>query len=133
MNAKPAGFIFQDGLSEVTEGGDFVARVPGGITTREQLFEALHRELNLPSYFGGNWDALSDCLRDLSWIASRRVIIVHEAVPAMDTRTLKAYLDVLAECVNDWKPGEEHELVVIFPERAKVEICGLVKQSSAEP
>jgi len=127
MNAKPADFIFEDSLSEVIQSEDFVARVPGGITTRDQLFAVLRRELNLPSYFGGNWDALSDCLRDLSWIACRRVIITHEAIPGIDAANLQAYLDVLAECLNDWKPDEQHQLLVVFPDHAQPTIRGIIQ------
>ena len=133
MNAKSADFIFRDSLSGFRQGKDFVARVPAGIVTRDQLFAVLRRELNLPAYFGGNWDALSDCLRDLSWIACRRVIIAHEAVPGLDAANLQTYLDVLAECVNDWKPQEEHQLLVVFPDRAQPTIRGIVEGGPAQP
>ncbi|MFI6390597.1 barstar family protein [Nonomuraea sp. NPDC050540] len=32
--------------------------------TRAAFFEEVARVLRLPGYFGHNWDALSDCLRD---------------------------------------------------------------------
>lgn len=57
------------------DSSDFVAQIPAGLNSRHKLFAALRRELKLPGYFGENWDALADCLRDLSWIEQRRVII----------------------------------------------------------
>jgi RNAse (barnase) inhibitor barstar len=132
MDAQPAAFVFGDNLPELGQEDIFVARILGAIATRDQLFAVLARELRLPSYFGGNWDALSDCLRDLSWIEPRRVIIDHEAVPVLDTVTLRAYLEVLRDCATDWKPGEEHELLVRFPASAEARIRGIMKGGSAD-
>ena len=63
---------------------DYVARIPPSLNTRERLFDALIHELQLPAYFGENWDALSECLRDLSWIESKRVVILHTDLPPLD-------------------------------------------------
>lgn len=34
--------------------------------------------MKFPDYFGMNWDALSDCLRDLSWLDPKGVVVVLE-------------------------------------------------------
>ncbi len=34
---------------------------------KRALFTAFSREFSFPATFGGNWDALVDCLQDLSW------------------------------------------------------------------
>jgi RNAse (barnase) inhibitor barstar len=39
-----------------------------GCTDKDELLQRLARALQLPSSFGYNWDALADCLRDLSWL-----------------------------------------------------------------
>lgn len=36
-------------------------------TDKEQALARIARALDFPEWFGGNWDALSDCLADLSW------------------------------------------------------------------
>ena len=36
-----------------------------GISDREELFDVLSSSLNLPEYFGRNWDALADSLSDV--------------------------------------------------------------------
>lgn len=74
---------------------DFVAVVPLGLDTKEKLFDALGKELNFPSYFGRNWDALLDCLRDFSWIEKRRIIIIHRDIPPLSEKPLLLYLDTL--------------------------------------
>jgi len=101
----------------------FTAVVPAGICTREGLFDAYESELRLPHGFGRNWDALDECLRDLSWIAERRVSIIHRDLPALPKTQSATYLEILAYCVRDWKPGERHQLIVVFPSelRDKVE------------
>jgi RNAse (barnase) inhibitor barstar len=117
--ADVSQFFF--GIDEVVidDRADFVARVPAGISARDQLFESLKRGLVFPDYFGGNWDALSECLRDLSWIRKRRVVIVHESIPVLEANILAAYCDLLAECVRDWKGDDQHELVVVFPKESR--------------
>jgi hypothetical protein len=97
----------------------FVAHIPSGLRNRNALFKALSEELGFPDYFGNNWDALSECLRDLSWIHSHRVAIIHATLPALNKPDLLTYLKVLADCVQDWKPGEEHQLVVVFPQHCR--------------
>ena len=42
----------------------FIAWLPLNIHGKEELFIQLSNKLNLPDYFGFNWDALFDCLRD---------------------------------------------------------------------
>ena len=102
---------------------DFIAKVPSGISDREALFSVLRDELKFPAYFGNNWDALSECLRDLSWIPHRRVVILHEDLPSLDEREIVIYLEMISECVLDWQPDESHQLVVVFPPEARAAIA----------
>jgi RNAse (barnase) inhibitor barstar len=132
MSSPSSDFIFCNGLPQVSP-SDHVARIPGGIVTRDQLFSALSRELRFPAYFGQNWDALWDCLCDLSWIECRRVIIAHEAIPDLDAPTLRVYLELLAQCRQGWKPDEQHELVVTFPETAECIVRRIGGQALENP
>lgn len=127
MSARLAGICFSDNLSGFHESDDLIVRIPSSIATRDQLFDILSQELSLPSYFGRNWDALSECLRDLSWIDRRRVIIVHEGLPDLDSATLGSYLDLLVECIGDWTADDEHELLAVFPRHAEAEIRGILR------
>ncbi|HTP26066.1 MAG TPA: barstar family protein, partial [Anaeromyxobacteraceae bacterium] len=56
------------------------------------LMDALQDELRLPDYFGRNWDALWDVLRDLSWIQARRVVLAHLDLPCLAAPELRIYL-----------------------------------------
>jgi len=94
---------------------DFVTEIPAGLTSRDDLFKALQDKLKLPNYFGHNWDALQECLEDLSWIKQRRVIIIHRDVPALKQKDIAEYRDVLATSSQHWVSSGEHELLVAFP------------------
>lgn len=99
---------------------DFVVRIPSGITSKVALLRVLYEEARLPGYFGFNWDALSDCLRDLHWVQSHDVVLLHADVPALPPGVLRTYLEVLAECVTSWRAGGNHSLRVVFPSTARV-------------
>lgn len=44
------------------------------------VFTQFYENLRLPDYFGWNWNALRDCLSDLSWIpATRYLLMVDDA------------------------------------------------------
>ena len=100
---------------------NLVAIVPAGIRSVETLFSILSKALNFP-YFGRNWNALSDCLRDFWWTDIFQITMIHRDIPALGTDATRTYLDVLAYCVEDWKPGEDHQLRVVFPLSQKVAI-----------
>jgi hypothetical protein len=40
------------------------------------LFQAFARDLEFPSYFGFNWDALDECVADLEWLPAAGYMIV---------------------------------------------------------
>ncbi len=68
LEADPAVRVLADESSLPPEAGsgEIRARISGaGISGEEELFSALAAELSFPEWFGANWDALLDCLRDL--------------------------------------------------------------------
>lgn len=103
-----------------------VVEIPNGIHTVEELFTTIDKGLRLPSYFGRNWSALSDCLRDLHWVQERSVEIWHRDMPHLPEADAVNYLSVLAEAALDWQEGEVHSLKVFFPEPTKNLIQKLV-------
>ncbi|MFG2340428.1 barstar family protein [Streptomyces yangpuensis] len=68
-----------------TTGTTYVARVDGReMTDLDAVFRSFYDGLRLPDYFGWNWNALHDCLRDLHWLpADHRVLIVEAADEAL--------------------------------------------------
>src|SRR5262245_33002468 len=74
-----------------------------GIKSKAALLEALSVTLSFPDYFGGNWDALGECICDLSWLPPGDMILRHEDLPmAEDRAALSTYLSILQDAVETW-------------------------------
>ena len=110
-------FCFSVGELGLDPAEDFIARIPAGLNSREALFGALCRELQLPEYFGGNWDALSECVRDFHWVPRRRIVVLHEDLPLLDPEAVASYIDILSGAVEFWMAQKGHEFIVTFPAR----------------
>lgn len=93
--------------------------MPTHVANKAELLKALNERLNLPDYFGFNWDALFECLRDFNWVKERLVVVVHRDLPALSENDLKIYLSLLSDASFDWKPGDEHQLEVVFHEKLR--------------
>jgi RNAse (barnase) inhibitor barstar len=141
MSTSKPTFVFADNLSSIATDQDFLLKVPSGVESTADLFSWYQKEARFPDYFGRNWDAFLDCLRDFSWIEKKRIIIAHADVPLSgNEKELRTYLEILATVVDDWKevkegplaehpremPFFEHELVVIFPSAAEARIMNLL-------
>jgi hypothetical protein len=121
-----APFVFYEDSTDAL-GDGMIASVRAGIASVDELFDVLSEELHLPGYFERTWDALDEVLDDLSWLAPRRVVIVHADLPELPAEQLRAYLQVLRTVVDEWtrRPGA-HELVVAFPEAEQLGIRRLL-------
>ena len=52
-------------LDALREGGLAAAKVPlKGAASKQELLERIAQALKFPEWFGGNWDALEDCLTE---------------------------------------------------------------------
>lgn len=45
---------------------------------KEDFLGLVSRALKFPDWFGHNWDALADCLKDLSWLPGAGFVLVLE-------------------------------------------------------
>jgi len=91
--------------------------VPKNIQTKEDLFAAYRNGLNFPDYFGNNWDALYDCLIDLSWIDNNTIQIIHDDIPFEKNSNEQAiYLNVLLDVLSAWNDNPAHNIIIYFSE-----------------
>ena len=69
------------------------------------FIEAISRDLSFPEWFGGNLDALHDCLTDLSWLPASGYVIVLDRFSALQGNpTSFAVLNaVLSSVVEEWQ------------------------------
>jgi len=76
------------------------------VRDKSGLLTALARTLDFPDWFGGNWDALQDCLGDLSWRTAPGYVVVlaHCQGLAKGARTdFETLLEVLAATADYWR------------------------------
>ncbi|MFI6291263.1 barstar family protein [Nonomuraea sp. NPDC050790] len=78
--------------------------------TRAAFFEEVARVLRFPAYFGHNWDALSDCLRDAGAVA---LLVTHAG-----------------DLLGAEDPGQFATLLAVFSDAAE---SGLTVTLYAEP
>jgi len=123
-----------DGLAATLQAGRVVF-IPERIHARHRLLEILARGLDFPDYFGWNWDALEECLCDLSWIGDvRPVVLLHADIPfAQDADARGIYLDILKQSVACFaSTGQPPGLVAVFPVNCRREIEDQSQASDSE-
>lgn len=126
--ALPPEFEFVKSPADFQDAGAIIARIPRGIRSKEKLLTILADKLRLPGYFGGNWDALEDCLRDLTWLpAGRPVLLVHEDLPfGAGGENRGIYMAILREAAQHWAARSERTFRIVIPEslRAGMQVRG---------
>lgn len=91
-----------------------------GVASRQAFMDRAAADLRLPGWFGRSWDALADCLTDLSWRpvgpGGRRLYVRNwqgyaETLP----REWRIVKDVLRDAELFWRQTDS-ELTVVLEE-----------------
>ena len=77
----------------------FVAEIDP-VTSKSELLNEFNTKLNFP-YFGFNWDALEENLRNLCWIQQKNIFIVHKGL-YLPTKDYEIYLSIAKNCAQFW-------------------------------
>ncbi|ATL26261.1 barstar family protein [Streptomyces formicae] len=81
-----------------------------GVTDKTGFMERCARGLGLPDWFGRNWDALADCLTDLSWAprARGRLLVVSgwQEYAAAAPGEWEIAQEVFSSAVEHWRGAE---------------------------
>lgn len=78
----------------------------GDCRDKAALLERLAAALALPDWFGHNWDALADCLGDLSWLGDTGHLLVLEDCRRFAQAAPEDYatlLEILADTASTWR------------------------------
>ena len=78
----------------------------GSILSKEQFLEQIARAMDFPGYFGGNWDALEDCLTDLSWREAPGYVILYDHFDVFAEQfpdQFETALEILDASIEFWR------------------------------
>lgn len=67
---------------------------------RDDALERIAAALQFPDWFGGNWDALADCLNDLSWLPAPGYVLMLDHADDWRRGDLEGF-EVLLDVAND--------------------------------
>jgi len=76
---------------------------------KDEMLDAIARVLAFPEWFGHNWDALLDCLADLSWLSNEGVegyVVILEHCDGIHGRAEAEFvqtLQVFENAANEWR------------------------------
>ena len=70
---------------------------------KPELLRAFSAALEFPDWFGENWDALEDCLTDLSWLAAPGHLILIDGFANLGRDEQDVLCGVLAGAAEFWR------------------------------
>jgi hypothetical protein len=110
----------RSGVYRATRGDaiDEVMRDAAHIDLKDgDALRAIANALRFPDWFGGNWDALEDCLSDLSWRPGDGHVLVFRNWQALRSDDLGVLTDVLRSTAEFWSGrGRPFFAVLVDPE-----------------
>lgn len=74
-----------------------------GLAAKNALLATIAAALDFPRWFGGNWDALEDCLADLSWSKAAGHVLLFEGAAGLPADERGILVDILASASASWK------------------------------
>ena len=101
-------------LVGTSEGEVRLVFAPVDVSDEAKFLDELKFILNLPDYYGSNWNALDECLRDPDWMDNRTILICHSHLPHLSRQGCKIYLDVLSDAISYWRAERQGELRGVF-------------------
>lgn len=87
------------------------------IKNKKDLFTTFSIVLEFPEYFGNNWDALTDCLRDLEWLPTYKGYILVYINPELFAWNAPSEFETFLEIVNTvskyWSDQKKKFLLIL--------------------
>lgn len=92
----------RNGVYRLETPSDLVPTLDGrALVDKQGLLAALAWALEFPDYFGANWDALEECLRDMCWRDGPIALCIDHA-DALEPDLLHTLMDVYGDVADAW-------------------------------
>ena len=88
----------------------------GRVHDKDDFLERISKAMRFPDWFGRNWDALADCLRDLSWLQGGGCVVVLEKAKhfaAGHRHEFDEAMDLLKEVSEYWRAEQRPFWVLV--------------------
>ncbi len=76
------------------------------IARKEQLLNHVATALRFPDHFGGNWDALEECLTDMEWVDAPGYVVYYDHIDALVAAhpdQFETFVEICRDAVASWK------------------------------
>lgn len=76
------------------------------VTDKDGFLAAVGTSLGFPDWYGHNWDALADCLTDLSWMAADGYVIIldhADAFASANPTDFATALSIFQDAADTWR------------------------------
>ena len=107
-------------MTEAQQAGWRCYHIDGAdVRDKAAFLNAFATALHFPSYFGNNWDALEECLRDLSWVypeKAKGILLVYNDVDRFakaQPDEWKTAHDILINAIAAWHKTSSPVIVVL--------------------
>lgn len=104
-----------------------------GVAGKDALLQRFAASLAFPDWFGGNWDALEDCLTDFSWRQAAGYALFLHGAGELARRCPEEYgvlIDVLGACAQYWRERELPFFAVAIDPRLCLSLAALYNERS---
>lgn len=92
------------------------------------VLEAIARAMTFPEWFGANWDALEDCLTDLSWREADGHVLVIAGASTLPGDDLGILVDVLDASAGFWKSRGKPFFAVVLDAARELGLADLYRE-----
>jgi RNAse (barnase) inhibitor barstar len=92
--------------------GTFLAFIDGQkCSVISYFYEEISKALNFPDYFAPNFDALDECINDLSWIEEKEIMLLifnYDDLLYEEKYNLDVVNNILANAVSELENNGKH-------------------------
>jgi RNAse (barnase) inhibitor barstar len=88
------------------------------ISDEQTFFKKISSVMRFPDYFGHNWNAVEECIRDLSWSQASEYIIIYENFEVLAQKDPKAFdiaKSIFQEARDYWREQNIKMHILFIP------------------